>query len=252
MDGGANICVTGNLLLMVGIVDIPPMAILVIIEGTEVTEDYCCTKRGYTPLSCSDGSIYWQLCFSCANVVETIISPQAVLASSNVFYLWTQTGFKDGRPGTIHFDSADGLLTMHIALDYLDGLYYCQNNVYTVDPTSHTKTILDQPVAPTVLCVASSTPPNSLRRPLQYTPVSKSKQLESELWLLRLGSPGVSQLNVLPGNMTGLPAEFDYHPFCFIDFKAQAQIRKQAMQRSAVCTPDHRQRFYMHQKYKTR
>jgi hypothetical protein len=57
MDGGANICVTGNLSLMVGVVDIPPMAILVAIEGTEVTKDDCCTKRGYTPLSCSDGSI---------------------------------------------------------------------------------------------------------------------------------------------------------------------------------------------------
>jgi hypothetical protein len=154
-------------------------------------------------------------------------------------------GFKDSRPGTIRFDNADGLLTMHIALDYLDGLYYCQNNVYTVDPNPHPKTTSDQPVAPTVLHVALSTPPNSLRRPLQYTLVSKSKHLESELWLLCLGSPGVSQLNVLPGNTICLPAEFDYHPFCFIDFKAQAQTRKQATQCSAVRTPDRRQRFYM-------
>jgi hypothetical protein len=137
MDGGANICVMGDLALLVGIVDIPPMAISVAIDGTDITENDCCTKRGYTPLTCKYGSIYWQLCFFCANVVKTIISPQAILASSNVFYSWTQTGFKDGRPGSIHFDSADGLVTMHINLDYLDGLYYCQNNVHTVDPVSH-------------------------------------------------------------------------------------------------------------------
>jgi hypothetical protein len=245
MDGGGNICITGDLLLMVGIVDIPPMAILVAIEGTEVTKDDCCTKREYIPLSCSDGSIYWQLCFYCANIVKTIISPQAVLASSNVFYLWTQTGFKDSRPVTIRFDSADGLLTMHIALDYLGGLCYCQNDVYIMDLTPHPKTISDQPVAPTVFRVASLTPPTSLRRPSRYTLVSKSKQLESELWLLHLGSPGVFQLDVLPGNTTGLPMEFDYDSFWFIDFKAQAQICKQAAQRSAVRTPDRTRQFYI-------
>jgi hypothetical protein len=36
MDGGANICVTGDLLTMVGAVDIPPMAILVAIDGTDI------------------------------------------------------------------------------------------------------------------------------------------------------------------------------------------------------------------------
>jgi hypothetical protein len=137
MDGRANICVTGDLTLLVGIVDIPPMAISVAIDGTDITENDCCTKRGYTPLTCKYGSIYWQLCFFCANVVKTIISPQAILASSNVFYSWIQTRFKDGWPGSIRFDSVDGLVSMHINLDYLDGLYYCQNNVHTVDPVSH-------------------------------------------------------------------------------------------------------------------
>jgi hypothetical protein len=65
------------------------------------------------------------------------------------------------------------------------------------------------------------------------------------VWLLRLGSPGVHQLDVLPGNVTGLPLVFEYHPFRFIDFKEQAQIRKQAAQHSAVRTTDCRRRFYM-------
>ncbi len=62
--------------------------------------------------------------------------------------------------------------------------------------------------------------------------------MESEVWLLCLGSPGVHQLDVLPGNVTGLPLVFEYHPFRFIDFKEQARISKQAAQRSAVRTTD--------------
>jgi hypothetical protein len=69
--------------------------------------------------------------------------------------------------------------------------------------------------------------------------------VESEVWLLRLGSPGVHQLDALPGNVTGIPSVFEYHPFRFIDFKEQARIRKQAAQRSAVCTNERRKRFNM-------
>ena len=73
----------------------------------------------------------------------------------------------------------------------------------------------------------------------------KSKQLESELWLVCLGSPGIYQLDHLPGNATGLPTEFDYHPFRFIDFKEEAMILKQVVQRSAIRTPERKRRFYM-------
>jgi hypothetical protein len=71
-----------------------------------------CTQQGYLPLTLYDGSTHWQLCFYCKNAVETIISPQAILATSNVFVLWMQTGFKDGRPGQIRFDSHNGLTTI--------------------------------------------------------------------------------------------------------------------------------------------
>jgi hypothetical protein len=89
MDGGANICVMDDLSTMVGVVEIPPMVITVALAGTDTSQDNCCTKQGYTPLTCSDGSIYWKLCFYCANNVKTIILPQAVLALSVVFYSWT-------------------------------------------------------------------------------------------------------------------------------------------------------------------
>ena len=82
--------------------------------------------------------------------------------------------------------------------------------------------------------VATTGPPSSQQQLSKYTPVLKSKQLESEIWLLRLRSPGVSQLDLLPGNVLGIPVEFDHHPIRFIDFKAQARVQKQAAQRSAV------------------
>ncbi len=110
--------------------------------------------------------------------------------------------------------------------DYHDGLYYCLTEVFTVDcspvhrPGTHR--IVSQPL------------PSTTSHPSRFSPTSKSKQVESEVWLLCLGSPGVHQLDVLPGNVTGLPLVFEYHPFRFIDFKEQARIWKQAAQ----CTTD--------------
>jgi hypothetical protein len=50
---------------------------------------------------------------------------------------------------------------------------------------------------------------------------------------------------MLPGNVTGIPSEFHYHPFQFIVFKEQARIRKQAAQRTAVRTGNTSRRYYM-------
>jgi hypothetical protein len=50
---------------------------------------------------------------------------------------------------------------------------------------------------------------------------------------------------MLPGNVMGIPSEFHYHPFRFIDFKEQAWVRKQVAQRSAVRTTEAGKRFYM-------
>jgi hypothetical protein len=63
--------------------------------------------------------------------------------------------------------------------------------------------------------------------------------------MLRLGSPGEDQLDLLPGNVTGVPPGFLYHPHRFIDWKEEAQIQKQAAQRSAERTTEAKRRFYM-------
>jgi hypothetical protein len=129
MNSGASICITGDLSSLVDIVDTPPMPITVVVTGAAALDNECCTKRGYMPLTLKDSSIYWQLCFYCATAFETIISPQAILASSDVFVSWMQTGYKNNRPGTIHFDSADGFLTMLLTLKCHNGLYYCPTDI---------------------------------------------------------------------------------------------------------------------------
>jgi hypothetical protein len=63
--------------------------------------------------------------------------------------------------------------------------------------------------------------------------------------MLRLGSPGEDQLDLLPGNVLGVPPGFHYHPFRFVDWKEEARIQKQAALRSAERTTECRRRFYM-------
>jgi hypothetical protein len=63
--------------------------------------------------------------------------------------------------------------------------------------------------------------------------------------LLRLGSPGEDQLDLLPGNVTDIPPGFQYHPFRFIDWKEEARIQKQAAQWSTKRTIEAKRRFYM-------
>ena len=155
------------------------------------------------------------------------------------------TGYKDNRPGAIRFDSHNGFISMNILLVCRNGLYYCPTDIFTLgdcpvllgcDPSSNALHLL--PV-PKIQRVTNHPPPPILRRSSCFEPTSKAPQLKSEVWLLRLGSWGVTQLDIIPQNVSGLPTTFEYHPFRFIDFKEQAQIRKQAAQQSAVWTPEH-------------
>jgi hypothetical protein len=40
------------------------------------------------------------------------------VAASDVLIRWTQTGHKDGSPGSIRFDSNSGLFSISLTLDY--------------------------------------------------------------------------------------------------------------------------------------
>jgi hypothetical protein len=102
IDGGSNICITGNLHTLLDVTNIAPIDISVALDGAPSTADDRITKRGLLSLILLDGTTYFQTCFYCANMVETIISPAAILASSDVFYYWHQEGCNDPSiPGRI-------------------------------------------------------------------------------------------------------------------------------------------------------
>jgi hypothetical protein len=136
VDGGSNVCVTGNLELLLDVIDIVPIPISVAIEGVASSTADCITKCGLLPLTMTNGSYYYQPCFYCENLVKTIISPSAILASSTIFVQWEQRGYKHpALPGSIHFSNHDGLVSMTFGLRCHDGLYYCDSDVDTVDRT---------------------------------------------------------------------------------------------------------------------
>ncbi len=124
-------------------------------------------------------------------------------------------------------------------LAFNDGLYYCPTDIFTVAPPPTVIASYPYPTPnPSISRVAQTTPASTLRRSPNCRPTLKSRQLESELCLLRLGSLGVTTLDTLPGNVTGIPATFDHHLFQFVDFNAQAGIQKEAAQRSAIRTTE--------------
>jgi hypothetical protein len=214
INGGSNVCVTSNLNILLDVVNITPIDILVALNGKSSSLDDKISKRGLLPLTLSDGTTYYQTCFYCANMVETIISPVAVLASSDILYYWSQEGCKDPSvPGRIRFQSKDGLLLMHFNLVQQDGLYYCDTDVFTVDR---------DPIR--VCCHRAVTQDHG--KPPQLVPTSRACQVESEVWLLRFGSPGEHQLNALPLNVVGMPATFEYPiPFAPLTLKSKLTFR---------------------------
>jgi hypothetical protein len=183
MDSGANICITNLIDLLVNAVDIPPFTFFIGCDISTPNIDYCCTKHGLLPLPLVGVSLYYQPCYYCKNVTETIISPQAVIDASDTFISWHQSGHKGGLPGSICFESSSGLLSMTLCLQSINCLYYCLLDVLMVD---------DNPICPylSVLKVALDTPIPHHWAPSKFTPVSKDCQLESEVWSLCLGCPG--------------------------------------------------------------
>ena len=73
----------------------------------------------------------------------------------------------------------------------------------------------------------------------------KARQIESELWALRFGSPGENQLDILPKHVHGIPSKFEYHPFHHIDFKEQAYICRQPANKLAERIPGCSSEFFM-------
>lgn len=95
--------------------------------------------------------------------------------------------------------------------------------------------------------VAAPSLPVLPRRPKRFLPVTMDSLTELEVWMVSLGSPGEDQLDMLPGNVLGVPPGFHYHPFWFVDWnwKEEARIQKQAALWSTERTSECRRRYYM-------
>ena len=59
MDAGANICLMGDPSILARAVNIPLLPIMVALNGNGSSLDNCCTKKGYIPLTLSNGTIHW-------------------------------------------------------------------------------------------------------------------------------------------------------------------------------------------------
>jgi len=121
------------------------------------------------------------------------------------------TGYKDTQPWAIRFDSHDGFLNMIINLVYQDGLYYCPTDVFTLGNRPLLPECATSPTfpVPTVNRVVNPPPPPVLRQSSHFTPSSKAQQLESEVWLLPLGSPGVVD-PLIPGHVQTMPRSVSF------------------------------------------
>ncbi len=181
MDGGANICITSILSLLVDIVSIPPLPISVANTSGSFSLDDCCTKWGLILLTLSDGFVHYQPCYYCKNATETIISPEVILAASNTLVHWTQEGHKGDASGSIWFTSNSGLYSITMELENRDGLYYCPTDVFTVD---HNPVRCPIPMIRRILAPEPKLLPKKSKR---YVPVTQDHMTDSEVWMLCLG-----------------------------------------------------------------
>ncbi len=63
IDGGSNVCITGDLGSLLDVVDIKLITILDALEGSPTSYNDCTTKQGLLPLLLSNGTTYYQTCF---------------------------------------------------------------------------------------------------------------------------------------------------------------------------------------------
>jgi hypothetical protein len=218
MDGSTNICIMGILWLLVDMVSIPPLPIGVATTLGSFLVDDCCTKRGLIPLTLSNGLVYYQQCYYCKNATNTIISLDKILAASDTLVHWTQESHKGNASGDIQFTINSGLYSITLELEKWDWLYYCPTEVFMVDHDPVWSSI------PVIRWIVAHDPPPLSNQSKGYMLVTRDCMTESEVWMLCLGSLGEQQLDMLPGNVTGIQPGFQYHPFCFIDWKEVAWI----------------------------
>ena len=135
--------------------------------------------------------------FYCPSASGTIISPDHVCAQAdnNFTQFVVHSDVATGR-GSIHFLDGDAIDKACVDLHRSNGLWY----------------ISDDDVFPTV-----SNP----------TTTKMNAHQTSELWSLRLGSPGSRQLAQIPRHTSGLPQKLHLHQFRVLDDVVDANMKKE-------------------------
>jgi len=252
-DSGANCCMTNNWKLLEDIELLPnPIQVGIALEKRDsAVEMTLCKHIGNLPIECDDGYIIRTPCFYNPHATDTIISPQAILDQSREFNEWIQVGRTIGESGVLMFQGKAG--TRQITLHQRNGLYYCNAITYNIYQSQQDEDEWEATASFGICKIA--TPEHSKPTPQRtrkgkpqagrFQPTTKAKILESETWSLRLGACHETQLKVLPQHALGLPKQFEFHPFRYIDFKEQARIRKQPVGRNPIHVSERGKQFHM-------
>jgi len=231
IDGGANICATSALHLLIEVVELttPMQIVLAQVDGKEPQLDDCCTAKGFLPIRFKSGKVHYQLCYYCKNMGDTIISPQAIINACDTYDKWTQVGYKDGRPGHVEFsNSMWPENTQTLELNYNEGLYYCSGDCITEDEGPLRSVQVDD-INPRINRVRVTDKTKPVRGKLK--PTSKQEQLVSEVWSARFGFPSEDVCVTTTKHVTGVPS-LCFHPFHRLEFKDQAGIKRQPATRT--------------------
>ncbi|KAL9185818.1 hypothetical protein ACHAXT_003595 [Thalassiosira profunda] len=273
-DTGANVDITPTESMLVGVRDIAPVKIGVALngEGDDGAIAGYCTRMGYLPMARVDGTTHFQPFLVHPNASDHIMSPDSVMRTGR-FARFTIEGFSDdSKPGEICFFDDEDQPALRLPLQKSNGLYYFPIDCYRYhhfvadaapisahpfDEVDDLPTLSEERPFLPILDPFAEVPFDEARESTIYHaraptklqlrkgPTDPASQLESELWAARLGFCGEWQLDVIPASADGLPEQFNYHPFRFIDFKEAARIRKGAARRRAERVKGCGQRYYM-------
>ena len=130
-DSGANVCVTSNPLILIGMIDIDPIPLGVAATSPGAPTTFC-TKQGL-PIPLMDGSYHYQPFLYNPNASDTILSPAHVMWSSPSISSWHQSGSRDPSvTDTLTFLDANSNDLLVLPLTTHNSLQYCSNA-----PTPH-------------------------------------------------------------------------------------------------------------------
>ena len=132
VDSGANVCVTSNPLILIGMIGIDPIPLGVAATSPDAPTMFCTKEQGL-PIPLMDGSYHYQPFLYNPNASDTILSPAHVMWSSPSISSWHQSGSRDPSvTDTLTFLDANSNDLLVLPLTTHNSLQYCSNA-----PTPH-------------------------------------------------------------------------------------------------------------------